>query len=1084
MPKVSIIIPSYNHEKYIKDCIGSVLNQTFQDFEIIITDDGSTDNTVAEIKKFKDGRIKLFCFGKNKGASVAVNNCIANSIGEYIAIINSDDVYVSDKLEKQVDFLEKNNNVGAVLSYISAIDERGNDILDDKIFNFRHFDRGNRTKYEWLQLFFSGENGLAQPSTLIRRSCYFETGMYDERFAQVPDWDFWIRFCMKYDLHVISERLVKYRVRDNNQNISANRPEKNVRINWEISQMLRNFLNINDISEFKKIFPDYLEYELDVDLIPYCIAKEALKSPNESYRHFAIDTLYGIFENKELSLKIEKIFDFSFSDLIKIAGREDLFSMNKIVKLGKIIEFKDTIIQEKDTIIQEKDTIIQEKDSVIQEKEGEILFMKSSIFWKMRSFYLKIKKINLTRMRQLLKNSCKTIKRDGVKKFFIRVFDFLGNKFISSSKYEKKIQRIVVSKKYQKKWNEDLPLVSIVIPCYNYGNFVIETIESAVRQTFQNIEIIVINDGSNDKKTVNVLNSLKYPKTRVIHQKNQGLAQTRNNGMEIAMGKYVCFLDADDIMMPTYIEKAIILLESDENLGCVYSWLQCFGENDSIWKTQDLDPFELRNSNIASSHSVIRKTSWEKVKELNRFGFLTKYNGYFEDWVFWIDMLRVGFGGVVIEEPLIRYRVHKNSLSAIHKSGFKDKLKQLKKDRKEFFYNDKYSKEIQSKIFRKIEIINFLDNINKNSFYLSSQNNNKNILLLMPWLTFGGAEALVFNYAHKLKGSYNFHIITGIKSKNEWEYKFKEVTNNIYHLPNLFDVEEENLEFVLNYIETRDIKIVHIIHNSVFYEMFPHIKKKFPNIKVIVTVFNVLADHFKNSLKNVEYIDKFITDNSLVVKEYGKRGIKCEAIHNGIDCIEKFNMNNHSRLDERKKIDVKNDELAVYFIGRLSPEKNPDIFLNAAKEIVKKHSKVKFFIIGDGPMRREIEKSIGEFNHNNIKYLGYQTDIPRYLSAADVFVLPSKIEGFPLSNLEAMAMGVCVISSNVGGVSDAIEDRKNGFLVNPNSIEALVDKIEFVIKNKGMVDNISKNARKTIEEKFSIEILAKNYNNLYKNINE
>ncbi|MGB8687985.1 MAG: glycosyltransferase, partial [Microcoleus sp.] len=85
MPKVSVVMASYNHEKFVAETIQSVLDQTYQDFEFIITDDGSPDRTVDVIKKFADPRIKLFCFPQNQGACTAMNNCINEAKGEYIA---------------------------------------------------------------------------------------------------------------------------------------------------------------------------------------------------------------------------------------------------------------------------------------------------------------------------------------------------------------------------------------------------------------------------------------------------------------------------------------------------------------------------------------------------------------------------------------------------------------------------------------------------------------------------------------------------------------------------------------------------------------------------------------------------------------------------------------------------------------------------------------------------------------------------------------------------------------------------------------------------------------------------------------
>ena len=282
-------------------------------------------------------------------------------------------------------------------------------------------------------------------------------------------------------------------------------------------------------------------------------------------------------------------------------------------------------------------------------------------------------------------------------------------------------QRLEYQRVRQLEWPADRPLVSVIIPCFNYGVFLRDAIDSVLAQTFQRFEIIVINDGSTEELTRRVLGELCYPKTSVIHQENQGLAETRNNGAVLAAGKYLCYLDADDTMEPTYLEKALRVLESDESVGSCFSWIQCFGERQSIWETVDLDPFFLRQYTTAPSHSVIRREAWAKVREFNGSGFLSKYNGNFEDWVFWIDMVQCGYRGLVIREPLIRYRVHKNSLGATHRSRFDKMLHILHEDRKRFFHDRHYQRELQKKLSRRIYVENNLVNLSSPGLYKNNQ---------------------------------------------------------------------------------------------------------------------------------------------------------------------------------------------------------------------------------------------------------------------------------------------------------------------------------------------------------------------------
>ena len=152
-PTVSVIIPSYNHEKYIRQCIQSVLDQTFQDFEIIITDDGSSDRTVEIIETFTDPRIKIYRNYINKGASVATNNCILNSHGKYIAMLSSDDIWFPEKLDIQVNFLEKHQDISVVFSKVEWIDQ-DNKLIRGFLPYKQVFNVSNRTRFEWLRHFF------------------------------------------------------------------------------------------------------------------------------------------------------------------------------------------------------------------------------------------------------------------------------------------------------------------------------------------------------------------------------------------------------------------------------------------------------------------------------------------------------------------------------------------------------------------------------------------------------------------------------------------------------------------------------------------------------------------------------------------------------------------------------------------------------------------------------------------------------------------------------------------------------------------------------------------------------------------
>jgi glycosyltransferase involved in cell wall biosynthesis/SAM-dependent methyltransferase len=365
MPKVSVIIPSYNHEKYVAETIQSVLDQTYQDFEIVITDDGSTDGTVAEIRKFTDPRIRLFVFEKNQGASVAVNKCIAEAKGEYVALINSDDVFVPHKLEEQVKFLDEHPKIVAVFGYAQIIDEDGHDFTDKSHFYYNVFTQPNRTRYEWLNHFFYHGNCLCHPSVLIRKFCYNEVGLFNPRYANIPDFDFWIRLCMKYEIYIIPENLVKFRILKNTSNVSVSKPETVRRYYFELLQVMRNYLKIEEKEDLLRIFPELSKYDTDIDddLIPYFIARLALDLERRPVYHFlGIEILSNMLADNKLAEKLESQLQFTFRDFIKITGEYDSFNIVEMRQCAQKISETQTKLSALEQQLPEKDQQLAQLD--------------------------------------------------------------------------------------------------------------------------------------------------------------------------------------------------------------------------------------------------------------------------------------------------------------------------------------------------------------------------------------------------------------------------------------------------------------------------------------------------------------------------------------------------------------------------------------------------------------------------------------------------------------------------------------------------------------------------------------------------
>ena len=332
MPRVSVVMPSYNLDRFIGKSIQSILDQTYQDFEIIITDDGSSDGTVSVIKQFTDPRIQLEVFPQNKGATIAINNCIQNACGLYVAVLNSDDIWEPSKLEKQVAFLDEHPGISAVFTKVEFIDEEGNLGAAEKAKRPDVFNMENRSRYAWLNHFFFRGNCLCHPSVLIRKKCYDEIGLYNSRMSVLPDFDMWVRLCMKYDIHIMDEKLVRFRIFTGETNASGDILPTHIRIHFEILPILDHYLSIRNKEEFLGIFPEASRYgEVENRYIPYFLGRLAQNMDDSSWRLWSLKVLYDFMADESVEKELAEKYGFRYRDFLKLTAEYDIFHLGLLV---------------------------------------------------------------------------------------------------------------------------------------------------------------------------------------------------------------------------------------------------------------------------------------------------------------------------------------------------------------------------------------------------------------------------------------------------------------------------------------------------------------------------------------------------------------------------------------------------------------------------------------------------------------------------------------------------------------------------------------------------------------------------------
>lgn len=298
-PLVSVIVPAYQHADFIAQGIESVLNQSYPNLELIITDDGSKDGTADVVRGFRDPRIKLEVFPENRGAVIAVNTSIARARGKYISLLNSDDFFLPGKLAKQVELLERRPELAAVFGRPLFVDERGDPIDDPSLFYVQMFGDaaeewwGDKSRFQWLRHFFTRGNALIHPTMMIRREVYAEVGLYDARLVQLPDFEMWVRLCMRHDICVMREHLTAFRLFRDERNVSSPKPDNMARGAWETERILWHFRAMSSDDIFA-VFPEEmsqlaLSTSLPSDLL---LARLALHQHSLPHRSFGLNLLY------------------------------------------------------------------------------------------------------------------------------------------------------------------------------------------------------------------------------------------------------------------------------------------------------------------------------------------------------------------------------------------------------------------------------------------------------------------------------------------------------------------------------------------------------------------------------------------------------------------------------------------------------------------------------------------------------------------------------------------------------------------------------------------------------------------------
>ncbi|WP_277534636.1 glycosyltransferase family 4 protein [Cohnella rhizosphaerae] len=350
-------------------------------------------------------------------------------------------------------------------------------------------------------------------------------------------------------------------------------------------------------------------------------------------------------------------------------------------------------------------------------------------------------------------------------------------------------------------------------------------------------------------------------------------------------------------------------------------------------------------------------------------------------------------------------------------------------------------------------------------------------LYLLPWLDIGGVEQvflhLLSNVNREIVG--NRYLMTTIKHEHPWDEQFAKHCEGIFHLPLFCRGDAQMLQFICDFIENNQVRIIHISNSRLGYRSAAYLKERFPYLKIIDTL------HMEEPYKPWDYFRVSrdfgkILDHRVVLTNYQKQRLiniyeekesRVSVIANGIELFDKS-------WPESKK------ELA--FIGRLVDQKRPVFFVQIADFLVKAKIRYPIVIIGSGPLENKLKKQLKKKGlQNKIVYKPAMSNIRGYLrESVHVLVAPSKMEGLPMTGLESMAEGTLVIASNVPGWTDLIDKNINGILLdNEEGAAQWAEQIMKALSDDAVIEELKYNARLKVEIEYSIGQMCFNYEQIY-----
>lgn len=647
------------------------------------------------------------------------------------------------------------------------------------------------------------------------------------------------------------------------------------------------------------------------------------------------------------------------------------------------------------------------------------------------------------------------------------------------------------------------PQISIILPVFNASHFIRATLDSILNQTFQDFELIIINDGSNDD-SVSIIESYNDNRIKLYHNSNNlGIVATLNKAIELCSAPLIARMDADDIMHPERLAKQFEKMCSDHGIAVLASHIQFINEDGDVtgqWNTdiattteKEIRAMMPRTNCIAHPSVMIRK------EILQQYPYRTVQKNA-EDWDLWLRILGDGHRIVKMDEILLSYRIHSSSIMAEQKK--KEPLEvRLMRIRKNFILEQLRKFRVNGfliptllaqfkNLFRHLlsnEFIPFLRATKRILTYppgytLAEQEKLKkklgswkgNKLFIFPYIHEGGAEQVHADILHALLDKEALVLIVGFSNNRSYLPRFEQYAQ-VLEIPNLANhpfTGKHCSKEIADCLNNKKDTIVFGSNTEFFFEVLPFLSEH------VVKHYLIHAFKYQSSGNNLHKqwlgYTGLMTSYIFISHESQKEFEKL-CFYNNIpnEIKNKFKFISNAVHTFHEPID--HETLRVLFVGRDSTEKRVDLFLKIAKQIAELEPEIEFSVVGT-----KAKKS-----SSNVTFFGSITDketVNKLYREHDILLLTSEREGFPLVIMEAMAHGLAIGSTPVGDVPNRL-DKRFSYITSSIEETAVVNELkDFILKlnsNPPLLKEMKRSAYNKAKTAFSWEEFKTDYHALF-----